>query len=168
MHRWLFGLALLPAALLTGCQPATAPTVDGTEQVPTGPVVDAGALGLDADALPMLDSAPMPETFAAAVSELTKMRDVIAAGFAADDVDSIHDQLHEIGDLLEATEKLLADTKLDADAKKAGAAAIETLFDEFGAVDATLHGEEGKEYADVSDSIDQAIAQLTEMLTKLK
>ncbi|MCC9644817.1 hypothetical protein LOC71_21285 [Rhodopirellula sp. JC740] len=119
--------------------------------------IDAAAAGLDADALVHLDSEPAPETFAEAVDRLTKMKTSIAKGFGDDDVDSIHGELHDIGNLLEQTESCVKKSDMAEEQKKQALAAIDTLFEAFGTVDAKLHGDEGADYSDVSGDIDDAM-----------
>jgi len=129
-----------------------------------GDKVDASAVGLDADSLVHLDEPEPPKSLAEAIEKLTQLRDTVAKGFADKKVDDVHGELHDVGNLLDATEGLVESSKLDADAKKSAKAAIETLFDSYGDVDAKLHGEKGKEYSDVSDDIDSAIKTLSELI----
>ena len=128
-----------------------------------GSRVNAAAAGLDADDLVYLDRPEMPENLQEAVAQLTASRDDIANGFANDNVDSIHDQLHAIGDLLEAIETYVEDSDLSEENQKQALQAVETLFDKFGVVDAKLHGGEGKDYQEVADSIDGAVATLQDV-----
>jgi hypothetical protein len=176
-------LALLSLALVAapGCQPSS-PT-DSDAATATGSsdhdhdheghdheghdhdghdhdVIDADAAGLTTDALVHLDEPAAPKSFAAAVDKLTKMKATIAGGFADDDIDSIHHELHEIGTLLEQTESLAKASDLNEEQKKQALAAVDSLFDAFGSVDAKLHGENGAEYSEVSGDIDDAIKVL--------
>ncbi|MFG0264381.1 MAG: hypothetical protein ACF8AM_04410 [Rhodopirellula sp. JB055] len=123
-------------------------------------VIDADAAGLSSDALVHLDKPEPPESLSAAVEKLVKMKSTIAGGFADDDVDSVHHELHEIGTLLEQTETLAKASDLNEEKKKQALAAIDSLFDAFGSVDAKLHGESGAEYSEVSGDIDDAIKVL--------
>lgn len=126
-------------------------------------VIDAAAAGLTADDLVMPDESFRPESFGEAVEKLAEMRTAIAKGFADDDVDSIHDQLHEIGNLLEATLDLIDESDLAESKKEQANEAVEALFDAFGGVDAKLHGDSGQDYDDVSESINQAITSLQDL-----
>ncbi|WDQ14825.1 hypothetical protein [Rhodopirellula sp. P2] len=123
-------------------------------------VIDADAAGLSSDALVHLEKPAAPKSFAAAVEKLAKMKTTIAGGFADDDVDSIHNELHDIGTLLEQTEALAKSSDLNEEQKKQALAAVDALFDAFGSVDAKLHGENGAEYSEVSGDIDDSIKVL--------
>ncbi|GAB5513331.1 hypothetical protein [Rhodopirellula baltica] len=122
--------------------------------------IDAAAAGLSTDALVHLEKADAPKTLADAIKKLTSMQSTIAGGFADDDVDSIHNELHEIGTLLEQTETLAKESDLGDEKKKQALAAIDTLFDAFGSVDAKLHGDEGADFSEVSGDIEDAIKVL--------
>ncbi|MEO1525966.1 MAG: hypothetical protein AAFX06_11060 [Planctomycetota bacterium] len=98
------------------------------------------------------------ETLADAMKEVVSLRDTIRDSAAEDNID--HGPLHHVFDVLVAAEKLVAKMPEDAPNKKAAAEAIETLLDNFGEVDAKLHGQKGKDYGDVSEAIDAAIAVL--------
>lgn len=125
--------------------------------------INAADMGLDADALVHLDEPDPPASLAEAVEKLAGMKTRIAAGFAADDVDSIHDELHDIGTVLEQTEELVDASDMDADQKKQAAQAVESLFEAFGSVDAKLHGETGSDYSEVASKIDEAVSALEGM-----
>ena len=104
------------------------------------------------------------ESLSEAVNEIESLRDTIRDGFAAGDADAAHDPLHHIGEVLIATENFIQ-TMDDSEQKTAAAAAVESLLDDFTAVDQGLHGSEeskakGKKYDDVSKSIDEAIQTL--------
>ena len=128
-----------------------------------GDRVNADEAGLDTDDLVYLDRPAAPDSLEEAVAQLTATRDDIADGFASDDVDSIHDQLHSVGDLLEAIETFVEDSDMSTERQEEASEAVETLFTEFGDVDAKLHGGDGEDYADVAESINEAIATLQEL-----
>ena len=115
--------------------------------------VDAAAAGLSTDALVHLEKADAPKTLADAIKKLTSMQSTIAGGFADDDVDSIHNELHDIGTLLEQTEVLAKESNLGEEKKKQALAAI----------DAKLHGEEGADFDEVSSDIEDAIKVLGDL-----
>jgi hypothetical protein len=118
---------------------------------------------IDVDGLMPISTPETPETLAAGVQQLVALRDEIAKGFAADDVDSIHDQLHGVGNLLESIGQLTEASELSAEAKEQATKAVEVLFDAYGQVDQKLHGDDGKDYADVSSDIDAAVQTLTKL-----
>lgn len=105
-----------------------------------------------------------PETFAAAVAELTEMRNTIRDGFAKNDEEAAHGPLHEIGHLLETLEELGKKQGIAGDDLAALKTNVETLFNAFGDVDKTLHGGEGSTYSEVSEKIDAALAAITAMV----
>lgn len=152
---WLLAVTVLALASFTvGCQPpASAPEAASSS---ADDDIDIGAL------MP-IEPMEEPESLAAGVEQLTSLRDTVAAGFAADDVDSIHDQLHSVGNLLECIESLAESSELSDDQKKAAGQAIESLFDAYGGVDAKLHGQEGNDYADVKEEINAAVDTLNEL-----
>tara|TARA_R110002073_G_scaffold5624_28_gene34734 strand:- start:9617 stop:10219 length:603 start_codon:yes stop_codon:yes gene_type:complete len=134
-------------------------------------VIDADKAGLDADALVHLDHAEMPDTYADSVKLLGEMRDKIRDGFAAGNVEEADGPLHEVGHLLEHIETLVAKSSLSDDQKKQAANAIESLFDSFGEVDARVHdkqGKAGKEYSDVTESVDASIKVLADLVDATK
>lgn len=118
---------------------------------------------LDIGALTPIEPAPTPESFDAGVDQLVSLRDTVAKGFADEDIDSIHGELHSVGNLLESVETLVQSSELTDNQKKEAAAAIEKLFDAYGSVDEKLHGGEGKDYAEVKDEIDMAIETLNNL-----
>ncbi|EMI25345.1 hypothetical protein [Rhodopirellula europaea] len=185
----LLSLAMIA---FTGCQPSSAPDEAATTQTSDShddhdhdsheghdhaghdheghdhaahghETVDAAAAGLSTDALVHLEKADAPKTLADAIKKLTSMQSTIAGGFADDDVDSIHNELHDIGTLLEQTEVLAKESDLGEEKKKQALAAIDTLFDAFGSVDAKLHGDEGADFDEVSSDIEDAIKVLGDL-----
>ncbi len=101
-----------------------------------------------------------PTTLKAGLVELSALRDTVRDAFAADDVDTAHGPLHDVGHLLEDITSLVEKQQLSDEDKVSAKEQIEALFDSFGAVDRTLHGQDGSTYKDVSDKIDAAIAEL--------
>jgi hypothetical protein len=108
--------------------------------------------------------APEIRSLAEAVVEIEALRDTIRDEFAAGDADAAHGPLHDIGTVLIATESCIEKMN-DSDQKTDAAAAVESLIDDFGAIDQGMHGSEeskskGKTYDEVSKSIDEAIDRL--------
>ena len=101
-----------------------------------------------------------PETLADAVHELTELRNTVRDAFAKEDTEAAHGPLHDVGHLLEDAESLAQKAGLTEETLTSVKASIETLFDAFGAVDKTMHGQEGSKYSEVSDKIDAAIKVL--------
>ena len=156
---------------MVGCGPPETPTT-------ATPVVEEGdehdheghdheghdhSAAIDIDELMPLDAAPTPESLSEGVAQLVAMRDTISDGFTANDPESVHDQLHSIGGLLESLEDMVESSEMSDAVKKEAAQAVEALFESFGDVDAKLHGEDGKDYADVSDKINSAVEALSNL-----
>lgn len=101
------------------------------------------------------------ETLAEAITELTSMRDVIRDAFAKNDTETAHGPLHDVGHVLELIPGLAEKQGLSGDALTTIRTSTEQLFEAFGAVDKTLHGEEGSTYSEESAKIDAALQALT-------
>ena len=101
-----------------------------------------------------------PETLEEGLKELTELRDTVRDAFAADDVDTAHGPLHDVGHLLEDITGLVDSAELTPEQRKLAKQNIDSLFDLFGGVDRALHGEDGTTYKQVSGKIDAAIAAL--------
>lgn len=95
-----------------------------------------------------------------AVEELVALRNTIRDAFAKNDPDGAHDPLHEIGHVLEAIPEQANKDNLGAEKVAAMKASCDILMDAFGAVDKTMHGQEGSSYSEVSSKIDAAVAEL--------
>ena len=105
-----------------------------------------------------------PETFAAAVAELSEMRDTVKAAFADDDLKKADGPVHEVGHVLEGLVSLAEKAGLSDEQQATVKTAQESLFAAFAALDETIHGKEsGKSWDDVGTDVDQAIASLQEL-----
>ncbi len=104
-----------------------------------------------------------PETLEEGLRELSELRDTVRDGFAADDVDTAHGPLHDVGHLLEDISGLIEREELSQEQRELAKQNIDSLFDLFGDVDSALHGQDGTTYSEVSDQIDAAIAALQEV-----
>ncbi len=100
-------------------------------------------------------------SFSAAISELEELSGTISESMAKDDADAAHDPLHEVGDLLEQLPELAKKDGLSQADQKTVNGAVAKLMDAYGAVDAIMHGEEGKSWDEVKDEIDEATKTLT-------
>lgn len=101
-----------------------------------------------------------PESLQDALKELTSLRDTMRDAFAANNQDAAHDPLHEVGHVLEAFPELARKEKVSAENQAAIESAVNTLMDAFGAVDKTMHGQEGSTYSEESEKIDAAMSAL--------
>lgn len=177
-HGWFVGsfkssalvMAIASMTSLAGCRPAETPPPpatgivsdhdhdhDGHDHDHAGHDHEGS---INVDELPTITAAPPLESFKQGVEQLIVVRDVIAKGFADDNIDSIHDQLHDVAGLLGQLEDMIPTTEMPAEAKQQMMQAIETLFEAYGEIDAKLHGDTGKEYSDVSAEINSAIDTL--------
>lgn len=107
-----------------------------------------------------------PETYAAAVAELDKLRGAIETASADDDLARADSEVHAIGHLLEEVGKLADKEPFSDDDKAKIKAAVEGLMDAFEQVDAKIHDGKGKSYADIADEIDAAMSILKARVTK--
>lgn len=171
----LGGILSVGLVSISGCQPESASTESPTPDETGGSgdhdghdheTVNAADAGLDVDSLPKIESRPLPASLSEAVSEFVKTRDEVRDGFANDNVEEIHGSLHDVSTMLEGMETLLPSSGLNDADSKAAAAAVEALFDSYMAVDGKLHGQDGKEYADVADDIDAAVETLQSLANK--
>ncbi|GAB5441744.1 MAG: hypothetical protein Fues2KO_20930 [Fuerstiella sp.] len=140
--------SLFAVALLAGCEEPSAPA----------PPVLTDGHGHDHD-----HGHDHPETFSAAFAAVEHLNADIAKGFANDDAEAAHGPLHEIADVLPHLSEMAEDLHLEDEHKKEVLAAVATLKDSFKAVDKKLHDQDGgKDYSEVKDQIDQAIATIEE------
>ena len=131
---------------ISGCTPGDAPT----ETEPT--------------ATEAASSEPVPslkETLQKTSQIAAKLNQGFADG-AGHDV--IHDPLHEISHLLDALPKQISGSDLSDENKKGLTAAVDTLMDCYGKIDAKFHGGEGAEFADVKDKVTEALGSLDSIL----
>jgi hypothetical protein len=101
-----------------------------------------------------------PETYAAAVAELETLRAAVEKASAGDDLAKADDDVHEIGHLLEDVGKLAEKEPVSDEAKAKIKSAVEDLLDAFEQIDAKIHSDQGKTYADIADKISAAMAVL--------
>lgn len=168
--QWFVLIAAITyTGTLAGCRPAETPpespsaAVDDHDHEHDHDHDDHDHSGdIDVEGLAPLEVAPPLESLGHGVEKLVVVRDTIAQGFADDDVDSIHDQLHDVADLLGQIEELIPEADISEDAKQQMQQAVDSLFDAYGEVDAKLHGAEGKDYQDVSEEINTALDTLTQ------
>ena len=105
-----------------------------------------------------------PTTSGEGLAELTSLRNTIRDAFAANDMDTAHDPLHEVGDVLLAIPELAKKENVDSEKLASIQKAVDTLMDAFGRVDKTMHGQEGSTYAEESATIDTAVLELESLL----
>jgi len=98
--------------------------------------------------------------FDASLEKVESLAATINESLANDDADAVHDSLHEIGHLLEELPEMAKEHGFsDADQEKLGAA-TEKMLDAYEAVDATLHGDEGKSWEEVKGDVESGLETL--------
>ena len=107
------------------------------------------------------------ETVGVAFHELTELYTTVKTAFAADDADTAHGPLHEVGHVLKGVKELANKSELTAEAKATVDQQVEVLMDAYGDVDKMMHGKDGSQYSEVSDKVDAAMAALKTALSEL-
>ena len=100
-------------------------------------------------------------SFKEATQELVTLRNKIRDGFAAGDIDAAHGPLHEVGHILEELPQLAEKDGISGEQLGSVKQATEELFDAWGRVDATLHGQEGSTYDEEATAIEDAMNVVT-------
>jgi len=101
-----------------------------------------------------------PKTYEEAVEAIVSIDQTIRKAFAANDEDTAHGPLHTVGHVLEDITELAEKAEMTAEQRQSVKAAVEELFEEYGSVDATMHGGEGKTYDEASAQIDASLEVL--------
>lgn len=156
---------------MVGCrQEAEAPSPSNA--VVDGETINAGDAGLDIDAIGHDHDheghghdhdghhADHEASLRGCLDRVVEMKSQFDTAFAADNGDSVHDLLHDVGEELEHLTTAVNASELPANKKKDALAAVESLMDNFGEVDAVFHGGTGKSYADVKASIQKSLDTL--------
>lgn len=147
----------LASMLAAGCAPSTQQASNSTEQ--PGEVISG-------DPPPVLNQPAAPESYREGVTTLLALRDTVRDAFAAKDIDKAHGPLHDVGHLLEALPELFAKISTVESDRETVKKAIDQLFDQFGKVDAKLHGEAGASYEEVSKEIDASLEKLQQLVPR--
>lgn len=100
-------------------------------------------------------------SFGVLIAEVEELSGTISDSMAKDDADAAHDPLHHIGDVLEVLPEAAKKEGLSEADQKTVNGAVAKLMDAYGAVDAIMHGEEGKSWDEVKGEIDEATQTLT-------
>ncbi len=99
-------------------------------------------------------------TVAEAVEQVCVQYRQIRDGFENQNEDAAHGPLHEVGYALQDAEAA-AKREIKDEAKLAALTKLTaSLFEDFGAVDRTMHGREGSSWAEVSERIAKSINEL--------
>ncbi len=106
-----------------------------------------------------------PVTVAGGLDELEDVCRRVKESLAAGDLDKADDSVHMVGHLVEDLQKLVAESKPDADAAAAATKALDEIFDCFDAMDTALHSTDAEaarklDYAAYAPRIEAAIETL--------
>jgi hypothetical protein len=126
-------------AVVSGCESGSSvPTASGTAKAP---------------------ALTWQETIQKAVASGTK----ILEGVEKDDLDSVHDELHDIGGMLEAATAAVAlpGNISDTDKREQVAKAIQGLFELLGKLDESMHDGEKIDNKDVAEKLKKGLDDLT-------
>lgn len=110
-------------------------------------------------------TAPDAKPLAAAIGKLHTLADEILGAFEAGTPDAGHDALHGVGDLLKNLPTLGQQAGLSAENITAVSTASNTLMEEFGKLDATMHGDNTElDLPTIKTTIESALASLEKVL----
>lgn len=107
------------------------------------------------------------ENYDDAVAELVEMQTKIKDNIGNGNTEAAEGPLHDVVHVLEIIGNFVQNSDLDDEAKKSCTDAIENLYGSFNAIDDKLHGDEGKDYDEVSEQIETSIKTLQEQVTKI-
>ena len=105
-----------------------------------------------------------PESFAEAIGQISDLGSKVTAAFAKGEPDDAHDELHDIGHVIECLPELAKRAGLPETKQKTVSEVTEALMDAFGELDGTLHGGEEIDVEEISKTISAQIEELQEML----
>lgn len=105
-----------------------------------------------------------PESFAEAIGQISDMGSKIRAAFAKGEPGDAHDELHDIGHMIESLPELAKKAGLPETKQKKVGEVTEALMDAFGELDGTLHGGEKVDVEEISTTISAQIEGLQAML----
>ncbi len=105
-----------------------------------------------------------PESFAEAVGQINALGSKITAAFAKGEPDDAHDELHDIGHVIECLPELAKKAGLPEPKQKKVSEVTEMLMDAFGELDGTLHGGEKVDVEKISTTVSEQIEELQGML----
>ncbi|XZE35582.1 hypothetical protein SH501x_001084 [Pirellulaceae bacterium SH501] len=108
-----------------------------------------------------VESGPKPtvalkETYDKAVAAAQKIRDAIEKG----EIDSAHDELHDIGHYLEDLPAMAKAASMDAAKQESLEKATKSLFDVMLKIDESLHDAKEVKFEDVKDGLDGGLTEL--------
>jgi len=102
----------------------------------------------------------LPTNYGDGVSRVRELRDLLRAGWQANEHDQVHEPLHELAPLLRELPRLLDKEDLPTVERTEAQLAIHELFRMFGQIDSKLHSGFGSSYDELAEQIDAAIEKL--------
>ena len=103
------------------------------------------------------------------LAKVDKLAVKISEGMEDGETEKAHGPIHDIGHILERVPKMIDASSLGDDDKKTLKQSVDVLIESFGAVDAKMHGkEDGAEFSDVKDKIDEALESIRKISGSLK
>lgn len=105
-----------------------------------------------------------PESLSEAIDAIAKSGTLILNAFKSGSPDDAHDELHEIGHLIECVPRLGEKSGLTPEANATIASANEKLMDAFGKLDETLHGGVAQNLDEISQKVESSLAELKSVL----
>ena len=167
MRYFLAASLIVSLVGVTGCEPKPAPKDDHGHSHAHGHDHDHGHdHGHDHD--------EKKETYPSKAAELTAVlgktisaTEAIADAASKGNPDDAHDQLHDIGHLLESLPTIAKEAGVDAAFQESLESSTKSLFEAIGKIDETLHDTSIEfKYDDVKDSITNGLAALKELAQK--
>ena len=110
------------------------------------------------------DQSDHPDSFEEALQHIEDMGSKITAAFAKAEPDDAHDELHEIGHMIESLPALAKKAGLPESKQEKVMAIAEALMDAFGELDGTLHGGDEVDAEKISQTISAQIEELQVLL----
>ncbi|MEM6777098.1 MAG: hypothetical protein AAF670_05545 [Planctomycetota bacterium] len=109
------------------------------------------------------DAEGQPNSLGDAARKIASMGTKITAAFAGETPDEAHEELHDIGHLIETLPGLATKADLPEEQQAAVRDSMEALMDAFGELDATLHGGDEVDVDQVSEKISTELEKLREL-----
>jgi hypothetical protein len=114
---------------------------------------------------PEVESHDHPDSFPEALEQLKQFKDQIKTAFESGNPDSAHDALHEIGHVLECLPELAGKLTTDPAQTASVVEAQTKLFDAYGKLDESMHGQKPEpfKYETVAADVDAAFEALSKI-----
>ena len=100
-------------------------------------------------------------------NEVAGLSDKVIDALGKSDLEPVHDELHDVGHLLESMAELTKQSTLPDDKKSEMDRIVKDLFEHFGKIDESLHGGAKFKSEEVLPKISAAIADLRSLIKRL-